>query len=178
MSPPRPAPLLRPPRNPPACLFQLDPGGRRPQLQLLPHHHIPGPTRSSPPLSPTTSTALAAAAEEASSGPGDCFALSGPGTSLGIPNQAPDVHLFYVEVIGEGEAWGQVRPLQASVGGVSVVSPPPCLHHAPLKLRPTAAGPGTFRPLGQPSSWRWPGRMLNSCWGSHGQLSCHSIHTR
>ena len=54
------------------------------------------------------------------------------GLPLGIPSPMPDINLFYEEVIWEGEAWGQVRPLQASIGGVLVVSPPPYLHNPPL----------------------------------------------
>ena len=53
---------------------------------------------------------------------------------LGIPSLVPDVNLFQEEVTGEGEAWGEVGPLQASVSRVSVVCPPPCLDHTPLQL--------------------------------------------
>ena len=69
------------------------------------------------------------------------------GLLLGVLSPVLDINLFYEEVIGEGEAWRQVRPLQASVGGVSVVSPPPRLHHPPY-----SSGPPWLGSL-QPLSW-------------------------
>ena len=99
-----------------------------------------------------------------------------PGLPLCIPGPALDVHLFYVEVAGEGEAWGQVGPLQAPIGGVSMENLPPCLHHAPLQLRPTM----TRAPLATtpPLLSAPPGRMPHGCRGSHGRLTHRSVHAR
>ena len=166
-----------PPRNSPPCLFKLDPQGRTSQLQLLPHCQIlPMPELfllllQHPPWhwqqpqrrhlqDPVTTLPKAVM-----------------GLPLGIPRPVPDVDLFYEEVIGEGEVWGKVRPLQASVGGVSVVRLPPHLHHhPPLQLWPTMVQePPAARPAFQPAL---PGRTLDGCWGSHGWLSHSSIHAQ
>ena len=56
------------------------------------------------------------------------------GLLLRVLSTMLDVDLFQKEVAGQGEAWGEVRPLQASILGVMAVYPPPRLHYPPHQL--------------------------------------------
>ena len=73
------------------------------------------------------------------------------GLALSVPSSAPDIDLLQKEATGEGEAWGQAGPLQALVGKVSAVCPPPNLDHTHLQLQ----APPELEHL-------WP-----LCWFSH-----------
>ena len=52
---------------------------------------------------------------------------------------ASDVDFFQEEAAGQGEAWGEVRLLQASILGVLEVCLLPHLHYPPYKLWIAAA---------------------------------------
>ena len=131
--------LLRPhPRESPPRLPWPDPGGGPSQPQVLPRLHV------LPPLEPL----LLHFHEPARhwklpkgrhlQDPVPALSQVLPGLPLCIPGAAPDVHLFSVEMAGEGEAWGHVGLHRGPIGGVSPADPPPRLHHPSLQLWPTA----------------------------------------
>ena len=53
---------------------------------------------------------------------------------LSVPSTAVDLDLFEKEIGWKGEAGGDVRPLKATVLWVTVMYPPPRLHHSPNQL--------------------------------------------
>ena len=168
--------LLRHPRDPLPRLFQPDPGGRTSQPQVPPHCHIlPLPELLLLRL-PKPPGHRQVPQRRHLQDPVTAHPKAVPGLPLCVPGPAPDVHLFSIEMAREGKAWGQVGPHRGPIGGVLSENPPPCLHHAPLQLRPTTtrAPPAAAPPLRSAP----PGGTPHDFRGSHGWLSHHGLHAR
>ena len=88
------------------------------------------------------------------------------GLPLGIPSVALDGNLFQEEATGEGEAWGEVRLLQASVSGIVLMHPPPHLHHPPIQLQPCRGSGTSSCSAGSPTGtdWQDAGWLLGQPW--------------
>ena len=98
------------PRESPPHLLQPDPGGGPSQPQVLPRRHLLPPPE---PLllllqEPPRHRKLPKGGHLQH--PVTTLPQALPGLPLRVPGVAPDVHLFKVEMAGEGEAWGHVGP--------------------------------------------------------------------
>ena len=162
LAPPRP-------RESPPRLLQPDPGGGPSQPQVLPRRHLlplPEPLLLllvQPPRHWKVSEVRQL------QDPVTALSQALPGLPLRVPGAAPDDHLFNVEMVGEGEAWGQVGPHRGPIGGVLSTGPPPSLHHPSLQLRPAATRtpPATSPPSGSAPHDGTPHRVR------HGRRSRH-----